>query len=77
MNEELLIAFGRHVRTLRQQLEISQEELAANCGLDRTYISGIERGKRNVSLINIFRLAKALGTTPSELLDFTVEAANE
>ncbi|MBV7299036.1 helix-turn-helix domain-containing protein [Enterovibrio paralichthyis] len=77
MNEELLIAFGKHVRSLRQQLEISQEELAANCGLDRTYISGIERGKRNVSLINIFRLAEALGATPSALLDFSVETTNE
>ncbi|OEE69815.1 transcriptional regulator [Enterovibrio norvegicus FF-33] len=77
MNEELLIGFGQHVRTLRQKLEISQEELAANCGLDRTYISGIERGKRNVSLINIFRLAEALGSTPSALLDFSFGVTNE
>ncbi|WP_154123988.1 helix-turn-helix domain-containing protein [Grimontia hollisae] len=77
MNEELLKAFGKHIRVLRQQLNISQEELAANCGLDRTYISGIERGKRNVSLINIFRLAEALGSTPSALLNFSVEAPNE
>ena len=48
----------------------SQEYLAFEAGLDRTYIGGIENGKRNVSLVNICRLAEALGTTPSDLIDF-------
>lgn len=47
---------------------ISQEELAELAGLHRTYISSLELGKRNVSLINIYALAKALGTTPDKLL---------
>jgi transcriptional regulator with XRE-family HTH domain len=53
--------FGIRVRDLRQAKGISQEALADKAGLDRTYISSIERGKRNVSLLNIELLAKALG----------------
>jgi transcriptional regulator with XRE-family HTH domain len=52
--------FGIRIRELRQAKGISQEALADKAGLDRTYISSIERGKRNVSLENIERLAKAL-----------------
>jgi transcriptional regulator with XRE-family HTH domain len=48
----------------------SQEEFAAESGLDRTYVGGIERGERNPSLLNICRLARALGVTPSDLMDF-------
>jgi transcriptional regulator with XRE-family HTH domain len=47
---------------------LSQEKLAAVAGLDRTYVGGIERGERNVALINISRLAEALNVHPSELL---------
>lgn len=60
--------FGQKVRELRIKKEISQEELAELSGLHRTYISSLELGKRNVSLINIFALAKALGVTPDKLL---------
>ena len=59
--------FGLRVRELRQAQSLSQEALAARCELDRTYISGIERGKRNVSLQNIEVIAKALGVTLSAL----------
>jgi len=68
MNEaQLQQNFGDRVRALRLELGISQEKLALDCGLDRTYISGIERGKRNVSLVNIHRLAAALGVTAADL----------
>ena len=50
--------FGKAVRKRREKLGVSQEEFADMCGLDRTYIGGIERGERNVSLVNIERLAK-------------------
>jgi transcriptional regulator with XRE-family HTH domain len=60
--------FGQRVRELRKAKELSQEAFAAECGLDRTYISGIERGSRNVSLRNIAVLAKALGISLSELM---------
>jgi len=68
-----LIPFGRHVATLRKNAGISQEELSGRCGLDRTYISGIERGKRNLSLTNVFKLAKALDVPPKTLLDYPTE----
>jgi len=61
--------FGLKVRKSRLRNEISQEELAFRCGLHRTYISDIERGSRNVSLINIKKIAKALGVKASALLD--------
>ena len=73
MNEEsqrdLKQHFGERVRCLRQQLGMSQEALALACELDRTYISGIERGQRNVSLINIHRIARALGVAAGALID--------
>jgi transcriptional regulator with XRE-family HTH domain len=63
-----LEAFGNAVRTHRLALGLSQEELAIGSGLHRTYIGGIERGERNISLINVLRVAKALKLSPSELL---------
>lgn len=59
--------FGNNVRAQREAQELSQEQLAERADLDRTYISGIERGVRNLSLLNVVRLAKALKTTASEL----------
>ncbi len=64
---DILIKFGETVRTLRQSKQISQEQFADMCGLHRTYISDIELGKRNVSLENIEKIAKALDITISQL----------
>ncbi len=69
MRQDALLLFGMRVRELRSEKAISQEELAALTDLDRTYISGIERGKRNLSLKNILKIASALNVTPSQLLD--------
>ncbi|MCQ2508742.1 MAG: helix-turn-helix domain-containing protein [Dorea sp.] len=74
MQTELLIRFGKTVRKLRTQQNISQEAFADLCDLHRTYISDIELGKRNVSLENIEKIACALGTTVSQLF---LEAENE
>ncbi|HAJ71908.1 MAG TPA: transcriptional regulator [Methylophilaceae bacterium] len=70
MEEELLKSFGKHVKAIRLSLNISQEELALKADLDRTYISGIERGLRNVSLINIVKLANALNISVTAIVDF-------
>jgi len=59
--------FGNKVRELREKSAISQERLAELAGLDRTYISGIERGKRNVAVVNIEKVAKALGVKVKDL----------
>ncbi len=65
---QLLNNFGIRVRSARLALGLSQEKMALDCGLDRTYVSSVERGKRNVSLVNIHKLASALGVTASDLL---------
>jgi len=52
--------YGKAVRVRRRKFGVSQEEFADMCGLDRTYIGGIERGERNVGLVNIERIALAL-----------------
>ena len=54
--------FGAAVRRHRELMRISQEELAHRAGLDRTYVSGIERGRRNPTLLILQRLADALGS---------------
>jgi transcriptional regulator with XRE-family HTH domain len=66
---DILERFGRRVREKRTACGLSQEKFAAKCDLDRTYMSGIERGKRNVSLRNIEIIAKALGMTKSKLTE--------
>jgi transcriptional regulator with XRE-family HTH domain len=60
MVQQELLQFGLRVKALRTALGISQEQLGLIAELDRTYISGIERGIRNVSLLNIHRIARAL-----------------
>jgi transcriptional regulator with XRE-family HTH domain len=67
MAEDIRIRFGRSVRLRRHKLKVSQEEFADMCGLDRTYVGGIERGERNVALVNIEKIAKALRLPLSEL----------
>lgn len=58
---------GRNVRALREHLGISQEELGFRSNLDRTYVSGVERGVRNPTVMVLARLATALGVEPSAL----------
>jgi transcriptional regulator with XRE-family HTH domain len=65
----LSIHFGERIRKLRKDRGLSQDGFADLCGFDRTYISGIERGRRNPSLLAIEALAKALSVTVAELLD--------
>jgi transcriptional regulator with XRE-family HTH domain len=67
--QRTLDAFGAAVRARRLELGMSQEDLAAACDLHRTYVGGIERGERNLSLLNIVRISRALDTGPPHLLE--------
>ncbi|OGX38135.1 MAG: transcriptional regulator [Omnitrophica WOR_2 bacterium RIFCSPHIGHO2_02_FULL_68_15] len=68
-NTDIKRRFGMSVRQRRRELGISQEELAERAGLHRTYIGDIERGLRNVSLVNIAKIAVALDTHLSKLIE--------
>lgn len=69
MTHSALAQFGAHLRELRQQRGLSQERLAELAGLHRTYLGGIERGERNVSLMNLSAVARALGLSLSTLFE--------
>lgn len=66
--DQVLREFGQRVREARQQAGLSQEELAEVSGLHRTYVSSLERGQRNVSVLNVVRLARSLGVPAGALL---------
>lgn len=61
---------GKRIKELRLQQGMSQEEFAFKCDLDRTYITSLERGKRNVSLENLEKITKAFNMTLSQFFDF-------
>ncbi len=69
VRDDSKIVFGQTLRRRRRERNLSQEELAASCGLHRTYIGSIERGERNVSLVNIVKIARALGVEAKDLLE--------
>ena len=58
---------GNRIREVRKEKGYSQEELAARAELDRTYMTSVECGKRNISIVNLYRIAQALGITLEEL----------
>lgn len=64
----LLERVGNSIRQLRTKSGLSQEGLAFASNLDRTYIGSVERGERNISVLNLQKIATALNTTPSKLL---------
>jgi transcriptional regulator with XRE-family HTH domain len=64
---DIRIRFGRAIRRLRAEQGINQEEAAERCGLHRTYYSGVERGVRNLSLVNIEKIARGLKTSLRDL----------
>ena len=65
-----LVKTGEHIRESRIAIGLSQEKLSFESNLDRTYIGSVERGERNISIINLRKIATALKTNPSELLKF-------
>ena len=68
---KILIRFGERVRSLRKQKKLSQEQLAFKANLHRTYIGMIERAEKNITLVNIEKIAVALNVTIKELFDAT------
>jgi transcriptional regulator with XRE-family HTH domain len=69
--DDLRVLFGRRVRELRKQAHLSQEQLADLAGIHWTYLGGIERGTRNPSLVNIGKIANALGVPAADLFPTT------
>lgn len=67
MDNDYLVSFGRRVRELHQQTGLSQEKFALTIGMDRTYYSSVESGKRNISLLNIKKLADGFGIPVADL----------
>ncbi|MCH7481206.1 MAG: helix-turn-helix transcriptional regulator [Chloroflexi bacterium] len=70
MGAEILLKFGKKIRKLRLEKNLSQEELAERTGFHRTYIGMVERGERNISVINLNKIAKALDVLLFDLLNF-------
>lgn len=60
-------AFGSALRALRTERRLTQQAVADECGLDRSYYGGVERGERNVSLTNMLKIMAALDATPTEV----------
>jgi transcriptional regulator with XRE-family HTH domain len=69
MPVDIRIRFGRAIRRIREEQAINQEEAAERCELHRTYYSGVERGVRNVSLVNLEKIAKGLKTSLPALFE--------
>ena len=70
MKREVLVKFGKKVRDERTKLGLSQEELASRAGVHRTYIGMIERGEKNITLLNMEKFASALNLELRQLIDF-------
>jgi len=68
-NSDPRIVFGRRIREIRSQRGLSQEKLAELADLHRNYVGGVERGERNVSLVNIVKLAHGLSVRPAKLIE--------
>lgn len=75
MRDEILRLFGERLRELRNERGLTQEQLAELAGVDRNYIGQIERGERNVALVNIVTIAQALKVQPADLFTGFATAA--
>ena len=71
------MAFGARVREIRRRQGIAQERLALLSGLDRSYMGRVERGERNVTLVNICKIANGLNVSAATLLDWHEDARAE
>lgn len=71
------VAFGKACKLHREKLNISQEKFALSIGMDRTYYSSVESGKRNISIQNIYKIADGLGISIEELMKTVEECMKE
>jgi len=71
--DDLKKDFGQVLREMQTKKVLSQEAFADLCGLDRTYIGGVERGERNISIMNISKVAKALSVNISDIFKYIEE----
>ena len=71
------VAFGKACKVHREKLNISQEKFALSIGMDRTYYSSVESGKRNISIQNIYKIADGLGISIEELMKIAEECMKE
>ena len=76
-NEKFLLAFGKNMALVRKNLRWSQERLALESGVARSYLSGVERGQRNIAVINIYRIARTLNISPAVFFDFKYPGLND
>lgn len=67
--EPALVAVGSAIRAWRSGMHLSQEALAPEAGLDRSYMGGVERGEHNIAIINLMRICRCLDMSASELMD--------
>ena len=67
------IKIGNRIKELRKKLGLSQEKLANNCELDRTYVASVVNGKRNISFINLEKIVKALNVSLKDFFDYEEE----
>lgn len=74
MKDRIRLNFGNRIRSLRIKKRLSQEELAARADVHRTYIGMIERGEKNLTLTNIYKIARALEIPLCDLFDYKVDA---
>lgn len=74
-NPKAILAFGRHLRTLRLQTGLTMEELAHRCGLSYTQLARIELGQINTTISTVFALARGLALRPQDLFDFDLPPA--
>ena len=63
---------GNRIKELRIKSDLSQEKLSFACDLDRTYIGSVERGERNISVLNLRKIANALKVQPTDLLNISL-----
>ena len=68
-DRDLLAKIGEKIRKYRSQKGYSQESFAFECDLDRTYYSSVERGERNISVLNLYKIAKTLGIKVGKILE--------